>query len=66
MIDFGEIRAKFLEFGVDPRAAGDMSLYEIFSMFAKMKKDKDKLMSDDEFEAAKDRWRKMNLPDVRI
>jgi hypothetical protein len=65
LIDFGDIRAKFLEFGVDPRAAGEMSLYEIFSMFAKLAK-KDAVMSDKDFDAAKDWIRGLNLPDVRI
>lgn len=65
LIDFGEFRAKFLEFGIDPRAVGEMSLYEIFSMFAKMGK-KDPLMTDEQFEASKERWRSLNLPDVKV
>lgn len=35
-------------------------------MFAKMGKPKDRLMTDEEFEAGKQAWRNLNLPDVRI
>lgn len=41
-------------------------MFEIFSMFSKMSKPKDALMTDEQFEASKERWRKLNLPDVKI
>lgn len=43
-----------------------MSLYELFSTFDKMPKKADRPMSDEEFETQKNRWRSLNLPDVRI
>ena len=43
-----------------------MSLYEIFSMFAAMPKDRDPGMSKAEVETQLDRWRKLGLSDVRV
>lgn len=54
-----------MEFGVDPRAVGEMSMYEIFSTFSKMAK-KDAPMSDDKYDALLDAVANMNLPDVRL
>jgi hypothetical protein len=63
----------FLEFGCDPRAMDTMSLYEIISMqqaYVKRQEEngegKARPMTDEEFEASKDVWRNMNLPDVVI
>lgn len=43
-----------------------MGLYELLSTFEKMPKPESATMTDAEFDASKDRWRAMNLPDVRI
>lgn len=43
-----------------------MSLYEIFSMFAKLPKKEDRAMTDSEFEAGLASWRALNLPDVKL
>lgn len=38
----------------------------MFSMFAALPKDEDRPPTADEMENMKQRWRDMNLPDVRI
>lgn len=44
-----------------------MSLYELESMMrALAKMDGKGTMSDEEYEASKQRWRDLNLPDVRV
>lgn len=47
-----------------------MSLYEINSMIAALDKESgksgDRLMTDEEYEAGIQRWRDMNLPDVKV
>ena len=66
--DFGIYRAAFLRNGVDPRAWETMSLYELESMMRALAKldNKGRAMTDDEFEASKQRWRDLGLPDVRV
>lgn len=69
MRDFGEYRAMFLDHGVDPRAGDTMSLAEITSMLAALKKRRkpaEPVMSDDEFDALKDKVAAMNMPNVRL
>lgn len=49
-----------------------MSLYELESMMRSLAKMDEKnsdsggLMSDEDYEASKERWRKLNLPDVKV
>lgn len=48
-----------------------MSLFEINSMIWALEKttgdtSNQRLMTDGEFEASKERWRQMNLPDVKV
>lgn len=46
-----------------------MSMYEIQSTIIalnKRREPKEAPMTDDEFEASKDRWRALNLSDVRV
>ncbi|ATS92178.1 hypothetical protein HMSP1_40 [Sinorhizobium phage HMSP1-Susan] len=45
-----------------------MSFIQILEMYHKLPKAKDsnRLMTDDEYEASKDAWRALNLPDVRV
>ena len=43
-----------------------MSLYEIFSMFAALPKDRDPGMTKDEVASQLDRWRKLGLSDVKV
>lgn len=68
-MNFAAYRAVLLRSGVSPLEIQKMSLYEIASMNAELRKlDKptDEAMSDDEFDALIDRVRAMNMPDVRI
>lgn len=66
MIDFGEIRAGFLRSGVDPRAASEMSLYELFSMFAAMPKEGETGMTKEQVERQLEMWRALGRSDVRV
>lgn len=45
-----------------------MSLYELESMMRALAKldNKGRAMTDDEFEASKQRWRDLGLPDVKV
>lgn len=48
-----------------------MSLYQIMATMIELGKRRkpnpgDRLMTDEEFEAGKQAWRDMNLPDVRV
>lgn len=52
--------------GVSPREVGMMSLWELFSTFAGLPEKTDRAMTPDEMEAAKDRWRALKLPDVKL
>lgn len=68
-MNFAAYRAALVRSGVSPLEIQRMSLYEIASMNAalrKMDKPSDETMSDDEFDALIDRVRAMNLPDVRV
>lgn len=68
-MNFAAYRAALVRSGVSPLEIHRMSLYEIASMNAalrKMDKPSDEAMSDDEFDALIDKVRAMNLPDVRI
>lgn len=51
---------------MSPLAVGGMSLYELESMMRSFEKLDKRYMTDEEYEASKDRWRALNLPDVRV
>jgi hypothetical protein len=66
-INFGLIRAAFLQRSVDPRAWETMSLYELETMWRHMTP-KTAEPTDQEWDAAQDMWTEAlaGLPDVRL
>lgn len=43
-----------------------MSLYELESMMRALPRLDEKHMTNEQFDATKDKWRRLNLPDVKV